>query len=99
MDTPESNHSPLCCDRCLAELKPGADDLYLVSVEAVADPYPPLFSDEDLQRDPRSEIERLLHELRHLSAQEAMDQVYRRVTFHLCGRCYREWIEDPAGRS
>jgi hypothetical protein len=32
-----------------------------------------------------------------LSAQEAMDQVYRRLTIHLCATCFRSWIESPAG--
>lgn len=70
-----------------------------MNIEAIADPYPPVFSDEDLRRDPRKEIERILAELRHLSAEEAMNQVYRRTAILLCGRCYRAWIEDPAGRS
>jgi hypothetical protein len=30
-----------------------------------------------------------------VSGQEAMDQVYRRVTVYLCGPCYRRWIENP----
>jgi hypothetical protein len=93
MDTPEPIPAPLCCDRCLGPLKPGTGDLYLVHVEAIADPYPPVFFGEDLRRDPRAEIERLVRELRHLSAQEALDQVYRRWKFFLCHRCYREWIE------
>jgi len=80
-------------------LQPGAGDLYLVNIEAVADPFPPIFSDEDLRRDPRAEIERILGALRHLSAEEAMNQVYRRTAILLCGRCYRVWIVDPAGRS
>ena len=25
------------------------------------------------------------------------DQVYRSLTFYLCGPCYREWIENPTG--
>lgn len=41
------------------------------------------------------EIERLIQEMAHLSGQELLDQVYRRLVAHLCGRCYRQWIEDP----
>ena len=33
-----------------------------------------------------------------ISEREMADQVYRRLTLHLCGKCYRKWIEDPAGR-
>jgi len=88
--------SPLLCARCGAELRPGSGDFYVVRIEAVADPTPPSFSAEDLARDPRVEIERLIAQLRDSSEQELMDQVYRRLVIHLCGPCYRTWIEDPA---
>ena len=29
----------------------------------------------------------------------AMDEVRRRLVLHLCGPCYRQWIEDPTGRA
>jgi hypothetical protein len=51
--------SPLLCARCGAELAPGKGNYYVVRIEALADPTPPSFTDEDLQRDPREEIERL----------------------------------------
>ena len=37
--------------------------------------------------------------MRDLSEQELIDQVYRRLTIHLCEPCYRQWIENPAGKS
>jgi hypothetical protein len=70
-----------------------------VNIEAIADPYPPVFSEEDLRRDPREEIARLVEQLQGLSAEEAMNQVYRQTTLFLCCRCYRDWIEAPAGRA
>ena len=85
----------LCCNRCRMDLKPGEGNFYMVRIEALADPTPPNFSTEDLQRDPRLEIEQLLEQMRCMSAQEAMDQVYRQVIIYLCGPCYRQWIEDP----
>jgi hypothetical protein len=88
--------SPLWCARCRAELKPGAGNFYVVQIEAMADPTPPSFSEEDLKRDPRQEIERLIDRMRDLSQQELLDQVYRRLVIFLCRPCYREWIEDPA---
>jgi hypothetical protein len=87
--------SVLLCARCGAELTPGKGDFYVVRIEAMADPTPPSFSAEDLGRDPRAEIERLIDQMRDLSEQELMDQVYRRLFLHLCGPCYRRWIEDP----
>jgi len=88
---------PLCCHRCGSELRPGEGNFYLVRIEAVADPTPPNFSEEDLWRDPKAEMQRLLEQMRDLSAQEAMDQVYRRLMLYLCGPCYRHWIENPVG--
>jgi hypothetical protein len=86
---------PLTCRRCGAELRPGAGNFYRVVIEAVADPAPPTLSDEDLAADVRAEIERLLTQLASLSEEEALAQVYRRLTLYLCGRCYRDWIDDP----
>jgi hypothetical protein len=89
---------PLFCDRCLTRLHPGRGDLYIVRIEAVADPSPPMFTDEDLARDHRHEIAEIAAQLEDLSAREAMDQVFRRLTIFLCGPCYRHWIENPTGR-
>jgi hypothetical protein len=66
-----------------------------VRIEALADPTPPEFSGDDLKRDAEAEIQRLLDKMRDLSPQEAMDQVYRKLVFYLCGPCYRPWVEDP----
>ena len=39
----------------------------------------------------------LVQNMSHLSQQELLDQVYRRVTIFLCVRCYTKWIENPTG--
>jgi len=88
---------PLFCARCTTELEPGTGTFYRVTIEAIADPTPPTVSAEDLATDLRKRIEDLLQQMQDLSAQEAMDQVYRRLTLYLCGPCYRQWIENPAG--
>jgi hypothetical protein len=90
-----SDEMPLLCARCGAELWPGSGDFYLVRIEAMADPSPPRFSQDDLKQDPRAEIERLFSQMSGLSEQELIDQVYRRLVLYLCGPCYRQWIEDP----
>ena len=76
---------------------PGRGELYVVSVLAVADPYPPVFTAEDLALDAGAEIRRLIKQLSGLDALEAHDQVYRRLVFHLCTTCYERWIEEPTG--
>jgi len=92
MDNP-----PIFCHRCGAELQPGSGDFYLVKIEAFADPFPPVIELEATDRDVHREIGRLAEALNDLSPQEAMDQVYRRLTLYLCTACYRRWIENPAG--
>jgi hypothetical protein len=68
-----------------------------VTIEAVADPTPPTITAEELARDHRAEIERLLTRLAGLSEEEVLAQVYRQLTFSLCGPCYRAWIGNPTG--
>jgi hypothetical protein len=87
----------LVCHRCGADLTPGEGNFYVVRIEAFADPTPPTITDADLTADIDEEIQRAIDELRGLSETEIMDQVYRKMTLHLCGRCYRQWIEDPTG--
>jgi hypothetical protein len=77
-------------------LTPGEGNFYVVRIEAYADPTPPHLEIDDT-RDLRAEIDRLIDQMHNMSEQEMMDQVYRRLTIHLCGTCYRKWIEDPAG--
>ncbi len=90
--------SPLFCHRCAAELTPGQGDFYVVRIVACADPTPPNLSAADLERDTAAEIRRLIETLRGMSPQEALDQVYRALTLHLCSRCFADWIENPTGR-
>ncbi len=87
----------ILCHRCGIELHPGSGDLYLIRIEAFADPFGPVIEEEGPDHDFHGEIERLVERLSELSEQEAMDQVYRRLTLHLCNACYGEWIEKPAG--
>jgi hypothetical protein len=75
---------------------PGAGNFYRVTVEAVADPALPPLSPGDPDAI-RRQIEQLLARMAGRPEQELLDQVYRRLTFHLCGPCYRPWIEKPTG--
>jgi hypothetical protein len=92
-----SDDLPLLCHHCGAQVEPGRAECYVVRIEAFADPSPPSFTDEDLERHGAGEIDRLIETLRGLSEQEAMDQVYRKMTIYLCNACYRRWIENPTG--
>ena len=87
----------LFCARCTAELHPGGGDFFQVTIEAVADPSPPNSMTEDSPAELRRQIEQLLNRMQDISAREALDQVHRRLVIHLCGACFRLWIENPAG--
>ncbi|MBN1554853.1 MAG: hypothetical protein JXA11_08910 [Phycisphaerae bacterium] len=91
---------PLLCHRCGADLTPGKGNFYVVRIEALADPTGPRFDDEAAgwsAEDIDAEINALIDEMKDLSEQDMMDQIFRRLTIHLCSRCYREWIENPTG--
>ena len=76
---------------------PGRGELYVVAALAVADPYPPVFTEADLAEDVGKEIRRLVRHLSGVDAGAARDQVYRRLVFHLCATCYGRWLAEPAG--
>jgi hypothetical protein len=87
----------LLCKRCSKEVHPGRGDYYLVRIDAVADPEPPVITEEDLDLDVGAEIERLIRRMEGLGEKELERQVYRRKAIYLCVRCFNPWIEDPAG--
>ena len=90
-----SDQPALSCQRCSTALRLGRGECYLVKIQAVADPTPPVITREELATDVGSEIQSLLAQLAGLSEQELMNQVYRREIFYLCTPCYRDWINDP----
>jgi hypothetical protein len=94
---PDDDPPPLLCSRCARSVHPGRGDHYLVRIEAVADPAPPVFTEEDLAIDFDEEFKRLVEQASRLTAAEAMHQVYRRVILILCVSCYARWIENPTG--
>ncbi len=90
-----SDTPPLLCHRCTRTLTPGEGSFYVVRIEAFCDPSPPEIDERDALGDLDAHWQRLLDSMRDMSERELMDQVYRRVTLHLCGECYRQWIENP----
>ena len=88
---------PSICQKCGTLLTPGRGDFYVVNVEAYAEDSPPVITAEDLSRDHIEEMRRIAKELENLSPQEAMDGVHRQMSFFLCRRCYKVWIENPTG--
>jgi hypothetical protein len=93
----ETNSVTLQCARCAALLRPGSGDFWEVRIDAVADPWPPEFTADDLRRDLRQQWLETIQQLQALSAEEAMEQIYRQQTIHLCNRCFAAWFSAPAG--
>jgi hypothetical protein len=87
----------LLCKRCSKEVHPGRGDYYLVRIDAVADPEPPVFTEEDLDRDVGAEIVRLIRRMKGLSEKQLESQVYRQKAIYLCVRCFNHWIENSVG--
>ncbi|NNF42239.1 MAG: hypothetical protein HKO59_13350 [Phycisphaerales bacterium] len=94
---PDSPPDPTLCHRCGALLPSGSGAFYVVRIEAFADPSPPRESIEASPATRDREIDRLIAQMREMSTQELMDDVYRKITVHLCRACYLSWIENPVG--
>lgn len=93
---PTDEELTFLCHRCGHELFPGRGDFYVVRIEAVADPSPPQLDGWIDPHELAKAIDEIIDQMHDMTERELMDQVYRRLTIHLCGDCYRTWIEDPA---
>jgi hypothetical protein len=82
------------CDGCAGELLTASEVRYEVRIEVKA-AYDPLeISPEDLERDYRAEIAKVLKQLEGFSLTEAQNQVYRAFDFDLCPACQRRYIDS-----
>ena len=83
------------CDRCGKGLLVGEDVRYEATLE-IKSAYDPLeITNEDLQHDFRSNIERLLKQMENRSEQELEDEVYKLFKFDLCHQCQKEILKNP----
>ncbi|HLY72726.1 MAG TPA: hypothetical protein VKU80_01295 [Planctomycetota bacterium] len=86
----------LTCDRCGNGLLLDAPVRYEVRIE-VKSAYDPLeLTDEDLARAAEN-LKEAVRGVQHLSAQEAMDEVYKEFRFDLCRTCQKRFIQAPLG--
>jgi hypothetical protein len=86
------------CDLCGQELVGPGGVRYEVRIEVKAAYDPLALTDEDLEKDYRQEIARLLSQLEGASEVEAQDQVYRAFDFDLCPACQRRYVREPLPR-
>lgn len=87
--------SQLRCHRCSKEVHPGRGDYYLVRIDAVADPQPPIITQEDLDQDVGAEIEWLIRRMKTMTEKQLERQVFRQKAIYLCVPCFNRWIEHP----
>lgn len=86
----------LTCDRCGAGLLLDAPVRYEVRIE-VKSAYDPLeITTEDLA-DASKKLREAVDAVRGLTAEEAMDEVYREFRFDLCRTCQKQFIKAPLG--
>ena len=94
---PADDSAPEICRRCGALLAEGKGNFYVVRIEAFAENGDTVISADDMGKDHRQEMEKIIAELAKYSGQEIMDMVHRHMTFYLCLPCYKQWIENPVG--
>jgi hypothetical protein len=87
------NH--LSCDLCGKDLQAEEEVRYEVHIEVKAAYDTLRLGAEDLNKDYRAEIARVLRQLEGFSTPEAQDQVFRAFDFDLCAACQRRYVENP----
>ncbi len=86
------------CDICGQVLLGRSDIRYEVRIEVKAAFDPLEMRDEDLGRDIRGEIAKVLQQLEGISEEEAQNEVYRQFEFDLCAACQKKYLKDPLPR-
>ena len=88
----------LSCDRCDRTLLVHEDVRYIVELKVYA-AYDVLeLTQEDLARDHKSEIARLIAEIEKRDPESLMDEVAREMKLDLCPACQRIFLKNPLGR-
>jgi hypothetical protein len=88
----------LTCDRCGNGLLLDAPVRYEVRIE-VKSAYDPMeLTDEDLANASRN-LKAAVEAVKNLSADDAMDEVYKEFRFDLCRTCQKLFIKAPLGPS
>lgn len=85
----------LTCDGCGAPLLVESDVRYEVKIEVKA-AYDPLeITADDLAKDHRAEMAKIIAQLSNVTEAEAMNEVYRTFRFDLCMPCQQRYLKKP----
>jgi hypothetical protein len=77
---------PRLCDNCGGQINP--DDIpYWMRLEMLASPEAPTIRPEDLDRDHRAEMEKLIDQMEEIGPEECEAQVYEAYKFVVCAAC------------
>ena len=84
------------CDVCGRAVPLGAG--YVVRIDVFADPELPPFTDADFASlESQGGLAALLEHMKHMSASELQDGVFRRFHFRLCPPCHGIYLSNPLG--
>ncbi len=86
----------LTCDRCGNGLLLDAPVRYEVRIE-VKSAYDPMELTEDDLAKAAEDLKQALEAVQNLSAEEAMDEIYKEFRFDLCRTCQKLFIQSPLG--
>ena len=87
----------LTCERCGKILLLDEDVRYTVRIEVVAAYDPMELSREDVTRDHRGEIERLIDSMSRRDPAEVEESVYALREYQVCPACRKAILADPLG--
>lgn len=72
---------------------------YVVRMDVFADPTIPPLSTEELEESDFDEtLDKLMDEMKGMSADDLQDEVHRRFEYHLCRACHRRFLANPMGK-
>ena len=86
------------CAMCGKPLLLDEDVRYVVDIRVYAAYDAMDLTAEDLKKDRREEIKRLIEQMKDMDPQELEDQVHKEFRFHLCPACQRQYLRDPLPR-
>jgi len=95
----EFSTASFVCAMCGKALLVDEDVRYIVHIQVYAAYDPMELTAEDLEKDRREEIKRLVEEMGKMDPRELEDQVYKEFRFNICPPCQRAYLQDPLPRS
>jgi len=82
-------HSSRKCASCRRKI--GAKETWFVlRIELFADPSPPAITSEDLKKDHKAEMRKIIEEMSTANPVEAQDEIHERYEFIVCKDCRRK---------